>query len=930
MLRIWASKSAKAAKVYFTEGLVREDYYHEGREVAGMWSGLGAKRLGLEGAVDQPAFFALLDNTHPETGDNLTPRTKDGRRVGYDFSWSAPKSVSMVEALTGDTRIREAFQRCVAETMADLERETKTRVRLNGANDERVTGEMTYATFLHETSRPAPKANAPDPQLHIHAYVMNHTWDPVEERFKALDVARIKQDAPYYQAVFLFRLAAELRKLGYEITRHQTGWEITGISREIVRLFSNRTSQIEAYIEKKGLIYAEDKAKAAARTRAKKDEALDKAELLERWDERLSPAEREGIWTAYRHSLASGPLETEDYSVEAVDFAIAKCFERASAVTERRLLAEAIDFAAGRAITLEGIERELNRSNIVRREMDGRVWITTLEVIEEEQALLRLTRDGRGTLAPIKHEPHVFQDVALGEEQRNAVKHVLESQDRVVMIQGAPGVGKTRLTKEAVRAMEDAGKPVVAVAPTGESSRKALREGAAIQEADTLWQLLNRAEWQDKAKGGVIWVDEAGLIGTKSMRQLLEVAYRVDARVVLSGDPMQHTSVERGDALRLMAESAGAPVVRVNKIRRQQNPDYLEVAEHMSRGNVNKAWDKLEEMGAIVEAPDENRYAALAKEYVATLESGLKPLAVSPSHAEGALVTHEIREAMRDAGLLSQDEREFRQFKPLQVEEAEKYDARAYEPGTVVQFSQNVPGFKRGSRVEVEDRTPEGQVLVKGDDGPKELPLEKARHFELYNEHTVRLAPGDKVKITRNGKTKDGKHRPENSSIYTLKGFTDDGDLTLKENGWVLDKDFGHVSYGHCLTSMNAQSKDDDALFLAHSRHSLGAGSLNQALVSLTRGKKNVHVYTDDKDALLEQVKDRADRKSALELLGDSTPAEDPAQRALQFGLLINRLKAHERNAAIRRMATHVTPPRHQVPMGSYRAAWMRERGLGR
>lgn len=280
------------------------------------------------------------------------------------------------------------------------------------------------------------------------------------------------------------------------------------------------------------------------------------------------------------------------------------------------------------------------------------------------------------------------------------------------------------------------------------------------------------------------------------------------------------------------------------------------------------------------------------------------------------------------AGQLSPDEREITQLKPLQVEEAEKYDARAYEPGMVVQFSQNVPGFKRGSRVEVEGRTPYDRVLVKGQDGPKELPHEKARHFELYNEHTVNLAPGDKVKITRNGKTKDGKHRPENRSIYTLKGFTDDGDLTLKDNGWVLDKDFGHVSYGHCLTSVNAQSKDDDALFLAHSRHSLGAGSLNQALVSLTRGKKAVHVYTDDKDALHEQVKDRADRKSALELLGDSTPAEDPAQRALQFGLLINRLKAHERNAVIRRMATHVTPPRHQVPMGSYRAAWMRERAL--
>lgn len=929
MLRIWASKSATAAKQYFREGLVREDYYHEGREVAGQWAGLGAKRLGLEGAVDQPAFFALLDNTHPGTGDRLTPRTKDNRRVGYDFSWSVPKSVSVVEAITQDDRIRETILRCVRETMADLERHTKTRVRLDGANYERVTGEMTYAMFLHETSRPAPGADAPDPQLHVHAYVCNHTWDDVEKRFKALDVARIKADAPYYQAVFLFRVAAELRAMGYEIERRRHGWEVADISRDVIESFSNRTKQIERYIEKKGLVYAPDKARAAERTRGTKDDTFTKAELIKRWYDRLDDAEKTAIWQSYRISLEAGSLPIEDRSVEAVDFAIEKSFQRASAVTENRLMAEAVDFAAGRADSIEGLWRELNRPDVVRREMDGEVWVTTTEIIEEELSLLRLARDGRGTLAPIMGENHVFKDTHLSEEQRNAVSLVLESQDRVCMIQGAPGAGKTRLTREAVRAIEDEGKPVVAVAPTGVSAREALRTEAEIQEADTLWQLLNRKEMQEKARNGVIWVDEAGMVGTKSMRQLMEVAKDVNARVVLAGDPMQCTSVERGDALRLLADSAGAAVARVQEIRRQRDPAYRDVAELLSRGELDTAWEKIEAMGAIVEADDEARYEMLAADHVESLKGKQDVLVVSPTHAEGEIVTHEIRHAMREAGLLEKSEVETLQLKPLQVEEAEKFDARLYEPGTVVQFSQNVPGFRRGERVEVTERTLDGNVFAGKGKAKRQLPLKSAKHFEVYECGSIPFAVGDVVRITRNGPTKDGKHRIENSSRYTIAKFTEDGDMVFKENKWVMPKDFGHVAYGHCVTCMNSQSKTTGKAIEAHSRLSLGAGSFNGFLVAMTRGTEAVRVYTDDKEALLDQVRQSAKRKGALELLGDSTPAADPKERRLQMGLMMNRLKAHQRKTTVRRRQ-ELARMKMKRERDAVRNRLMRGRGFGR
>src|SRR5689334_5010871 len=134
MLRITPSTSAKGAKEYFTQSLKRSDYYIEGQEVVGRWGGKTAERLGLRGEVDAKNYFALCDNQHPETGEKLTPRRKENRRVGFDFTFSAPKSVSVQYELSKDGRILDAFRQSSRETMEEIEREMKTRVRKKGAD----------------------------------------------------------------------------------------------------------------------------------------------------------------------------------------------------------------------------------------------------------------------------------------------------------------------------------------------------------------------------------------------------------------------------------------------------------------------------------------------------------------------------------------------------------------------------------------------------------------------------------------------------------------------------------------------------------------------------------------------------------------------------------------------------------------------------
>ena len=92
MLRIIQNSSPQRAKSYYTSASLA-DYYTESQELAGVWGGEGAKRLGLSGMVDKKAWNALCDNRHPATGEQLTPRQKENRRVGWDCNWHAPRDI---------------------------------------------------------------------------------------------------------------------------------------------------------------------------------------------------------------------------------------------------------------------------------------------------------------------------------------------------------------------------------------------------------------------------------------------------------------------------------------------------------------------------------------------------------------------------------------------------------------------------------------------------------------------------------------------------------------------------------------------------------------------------------------------------------------------------------------------------------------------
>ena len=179
---------------------------------------------------------------------------------------------------------------------------------------------------------------------------------------------------------------------------------------------------------------------------------------------------------------------------------------------------------------------------------DGQLMTTTKTVLRDEIAMLQFAKDGQRKQQPFVKQPDAEALAGLSEEQRKAALHILNSRDTVTGLVGKAGTGKTTLMRATRDALEsEPGRHVFAFAPSSQASRGVLKK-EGFKDAETLEMLLRSQKMQEKTKGQILWVDEAGLVSSKDMRRLMDLAKRNGNRVILSGDYTQHSSVEAGDS----------------------------------------------------------------------------------------------------------------------------------------------------------------------------------------------------------------------------------------------------------------------------------------------------------------------------------------------------------------------------------------------
>ena len=220
--------STAQAETYYT----KEDYYSS-EETAHptKWAGKGAAALGLSGTVSQHEFSSLLAGQAPD-GQSLSGKVvnPEKRRAATDFTFSAPKSVSIAALVQGDERVLEAHHQAVSKSSSVLEeRYAQTRISTEAGRQKVVTGNITAAVFTHSTSREA------EPQLHSHCVVMNATQLPDGRWFSLSNESAIANKKLLGQ-IYQNELAIALQQQGYQIEHKAHGqFELQGYSSELLQ-----------------------------------------------------------------------------------------------------------------------------------------------------------------------------------------------------------------------------------------------------------------------------------------------------------------------------------------------------------------------------------------------------------------------------------------------------------------------------------------------------------------------------------------------------------------------------------------------------------------------------------------------------------------------------------------------------------------------
>ncbi len=276
---ISARKSVAAAAAYY-QHMGKDDYYARENEAPGRWEGRAAERLSLKGSVSKSDFEAALEGVDPRTGERLILANGIAHTPGWDMTFSAPKSASVLWALLAENErgaIEAAHQKAVNTALKHLENNHAwARRGRRGAIKERTAG-LLVAAFDHHTSRDL------DPQLHTHAFIFNlaprndGSWGAIVGR--KLYLAQ-KEAGRIYRNEF----ANGLERSGLHITREADSFRVTAIPKDVERAFSKRREAIESAAETYGYSTAKGMEMAALRTRKPKQE-LGREALLSMWRE---------------------------------------------------------------------------------------------------------------------------------------------------------------------------------------------------------------------------------------------------------------------------------------------------------------------------------------------------------------------------------------------------------------------------------------------------------------------------------------------------------------------------------------------------------------------------------------------------------------------------------------------------------------------
>ena len=615
-------------------------------EPPGVWWGAGAAEMGIKGMVHEREYRAVFRGFHPFTGHPLVQNAgMPNRRAGWECCFTPPKDVSVIWSQmspANQERMQEVLWRAARKTLEFIQnRFAFSRVGKASEGCKYVRVGLVVPMFEHASARPTAD-HAPDPNLHIHAQLLNLGVDE-EGHWQSIEPSLIFANQVLITNYYRAAVAAELRaEFGLITQAKRHGFTIPGVPETLVKLYSKRNKVIRDYLAEKGWSGGESDSLAALATRNRKNPLVSRRELIEQWQK--TNAENGFGTKQVARLIRHGPRKPKG-SIKKVIREAAKALLRQKNHFSRddlllQTLAMLPDYGLPPDTVFDEVDHFLAHDpNIVPLgNHDGGPRYTTKRILNEENrmfdALDKMSKRAGITLSEKAVNRQLAKNRTLSEEQVELVRYLIQKGSAFCIGLGLAGTGKTsRVLKTSVKVCQRLGYRFLVVAPTGQAARVVGNE--INLQGDTLtkflgdfklpwsaalkhhgWQFLQAARgrrtWRFRQPRAVkitpktiVVVDESGMIPTPQMRILAELVEKGKGKLWLIGDPAQLPAVETTSPLQSLSRRYGAVTLR--DIRRQKQLWARRAAKLFAAGRVGPALAAFAKKNRITVRDDLNR-----------------------------------------------------------------------------------------------------------------------------------------------------------------------------------------------------------------------------------------------------------------------------------------------------------------------------------
>jgi conjugative relaxase-like TrwC/TraI family protein len=690
-----------------------------------------ASRIARAAGLDPVEVFRSDDGRDVLTAAlPFAERRVDVRRSGLDLTFSAPKSVSVLFGL-GDEQVveqvRAAHQAAVEQTIAYLEGLCARAARGHhtpGQPYQRIaTTGWAAVAFEHRSSR------AGDPQLHTHVVVPNVVCG-VDGKWSAWDTSEAYRQAStggyLYQAVLRGELSRRLG-VGWGPVRHGVA-EISGVPPGLRRMFSTRRAEIEEHLALHGQSGPQAATVALFETRQPKSRRSE-ADLRADWRQRARAASfgPRRLIAEVRQAGRTTTRRVLDVATIAGQVLGEGGVTSRSSTFDRRVLLRAVCEAvpAGSPVTVEslrGIATQVVRDPaVVPLVGDAPVEIrrySTADLLVTEAAALRSaverTNDGVGVV-PADTVERSLLGAGLSGDQDAAVRRILSSGAGVEVVVGPAGAGKTAALRVAYAAWQQAGVEVRGAALAAIAART-LQTGTGIP-SQSLTRLTRAIRSGDLVRGlppagGVLVVDEAGMVGTRDLAWLDATTKAAQVKLVLVGDPAQLAEIDAGG---LFAGYIRAlPCTRLSGNLRQREPWERDALALLRDGDVLTALDAYDGAGRVhLHEDGATAKTAIVADYLSARETGASVVMLASRRTDARKLNTLVRRALLADGRLGR--------RPLLVRvDGQRVDWRVGDEAVITRNDYPLE-LINGSRGRI-SRISRGGVTVDTETGPVHVP----------------------------------------------------------------------------------------------------------------------------------------------------------------------------------------------------------------